>query len=119
MLARDPGSRFRVLPDPPVGTGPDDVLRPAGAGQPAEVIAAERGLGRVVDAAVEENGRAGAFFAAIGRDAEEAVVHWDGTDWTREAVQLPRPSPATRSRSSRSRRRRPTTPGCSLAPTIA
>jgi hypothetical protein len=91
VLARDPGGRFRVLPEPPTG-----VLLAAGEGgeegenEPkAEVLAEKEGAGALADAAVENNGRTEAFFAALDRTRELGIARWDGEHWTREPVKLP------------------------------
>jgi hypothetical protein len=83
-LARDPGGRFKALPAPP-----EDVLLPG------EALGDDRGLGTVADAAVEEGGKTGAFFAAQGAAAPDGVVHWDGEGWTREPVVIPDGSEST------------------------
>ena len=85
-LMRDPGGRFRALPDPP-----SDVLLGAGVGgdPSAETLSTGDGTGRVADAVVESDGHSEAFFGALGRGQETAVVHWDGQTWTREPVILP------------------------------
>jgi hypothetical protein len=90
VLARDPGGRFQMLPEPSAG-----VLLAAGEGgdPDAEVLAEAGGSGAVADAAVENPANPGhteAFFAALGRSQDTAVVHWDGTKWSREPVELPK-----------------------------
>jgi hypothetical protein len=89
VLARDPGGRFQELAEPPAG-----VLLAAGeGGDPnAEVLAEAGGSGSVTDAAVEDSahpGHAEAFFGALGRIQDTAVIHWNGTQWSRERVELP------------------------------
>jgi hypothetical protein len=91
VLARSPGGRFQVLPEPPAG-----VLLAAGeGGDPSpEVLAEASGSGAVADAAVENSadpaGPTEAFFGALGRTQDTAVVRWDGTKWSREPVELPK-----------------------------
>jgi hypothetical protein len=91
VLARDPGGgRFQALPEPPVG-----VLLGAGEGgdPDAEVLAEGSGSGAIADAAVEDPahpGRTEAFFGALGRTRDTAVLHWNGTTWSREPVELPK-----------------------------
>jgi hypothetical protein len=90
VLARDPGGRFQVLPEPPAG-----VLLAAGEGGDPnpEVLAEGGGSGAVTGAAVEDPAHPGhteAFFGALGRTQNTAVVHWDGTKWSREPVELPK-----------------------------
>jgi hypothetical protein len=109
VLARDPGGRFRVLPQPPAG-----VLLAAGEGgeggaggggsgggsgggggaseegeAPAETLSENEGAGAVADAAVESADHTEAFLAALGRTRELGVARWDGQQWTREPVVLP------------------------------
>lgn len=91
VLARDPGGRFRVLPEPPVG-----VLLAAGesgeAGESepkAEVLAEREGAGVVADAAVENGGHTEAYFGALGRTRDLGVARWDGEHWTREPIEPP------------------------------
>ncbi len=89
VLARDPGGRFQVLPEPPAG-----VLLAAGEGGDPnpEVLAEAGGSGAVAGAAVEDPAHPGhteAFFGVLGRTQNTAVVHWDGTKWSREPVELP------------------------------
>jgi hypothetical protein len=88
VLARNPGGRFQVLPEPSAG-----VLLAAGEGgdPDAEVLAEGGGSGAVADAAVEnEAGHTEAFFGALGRTQDTAVVRWSGTAWSREPVELPK-----------------------------
>jgi hypothetical protein len=89
VLARDPGGRFQVLPEPPTGT----LLGANEGGDPnAEVLAEASGGGAVADAAVENPvhpGHTEAFFGALGRTQDTAVIHWNGTQWSREPVELP------------------------------
>jgi hypothetical protein len=88
VLARNPGGRFQVLPEPPTG-----ILLGAGVGgdPDAEVLAEGGGSGAVADAAVEnEAGHTEAFLGALGRTQDSAVVRWSGTAWSREPVELPK-----------------------------
>jgi hypothetical protein len=91
VLARDPGGRFRVLPEPPAG-----VLLAAGeSGEPgesepkAEVIAEKEGAGAVADTDVESGSLTEAYFGVLGRTRDLAVARWDGEHWTREPLELP------------------------------
>jgi hypothetical protein len=90
VLARDPGGRFQTLPEPPAG-----VLLGAGEGgdPDPEVLAEAGGSGAVADATVENPalpGHTEAFFGALGRTEDKAVVRWSGTQWSREPVELPK-----------------------------
>ncbi|HEY5192707.1 MAG TPA: hypothetical protein VIJ39_02400 [Solirubrobacteraceae bacterium] len=91
VLARDPGGRFHVLPEPSAG-----VLLGAGEGGEAgesepkvEALAEREGAGAVADGAVENGGHTEAYFGALGRTREIGVARWDGEKWTREPVDLP------------------------------
>lgn len=90
VLARDPGGRFQVLPEPPAGT----LLAAGEGGDPdAEVLAEAGGSGAVADTAVEDPANPGhteAFFGALGRTQDAAVINWNGTKWSREPVELPK-----------------------------
>ncbi len=89
ILRRDPGGRFRLLDQPPA-----DVLLPAEPGQPAEALAADQGSGRVAIAAFDEGAATGLFVAPTGRAASDGVLHFDGSAWSREEVEIPSGSEA-------------------------
>lgn len=86
VLARDPGGRFKALPEPSAGVLPQ-------AGEDADPHAGElveaEGAGAVADTAVESGGHTEAFFGALGRIQDTSVIRWDGTQWSREPVALP------------------------------
>jgi hypothetical protein len=86
VLARDPGGRFHMLPEPPAG-----ILPEAGeGGDPAAGTLAEgEGVGAVADAAVENAGHTEAYFAALGRRQDTVLARWSGAQWSREPVELP------------------------------
>ncbi len=85
LLHRDPGAdTFQALAPPS-----PEVLLPAGPDGPAEAIAEDQGAGRVAIAAFDEGDRTGVLVAATGRPVTDAILHFDGTDWTREAVEIP------------------------------
>jgi hypothetical protein len=87
VLARNPGGRFQVLPEPPAG-----VLPEAGEGgeENAGTLAEGNGTGAVADAAVENEGHTEAFFGVLGRNKDTSVIRWNGTQWSREPVELPK-----------------------------
>ncbi|HVY77395.1 MAG TPA: hypothetical protein VG898_02705 [Solirubrobacterales bacterium] len=89
VLDHDPGGPWRALPAPPPG-----VLLPPEGEAPGEALAAENGIGAVADAAFDESGHTAIFLAPKGRSVEGAVIHWDGSDWTREPVEVPAGSEA-------------------------
>jgi hypothetical protein len=97
VLARDPGGRFRVLPEPPAGvllgageSGGAGASGEAGESEPkAEMLAEKEGAGAVADTAVENGSHIEAYFGALGRTRDLAVARWDGEHWTREPIELP------------------------------
>jgi hypothetical protein len=84
VLGHEPGGSWRALPAPSFG-----VLLPAEGEAPGEALAADNGAGAVADAAFDEGGHTGLFFAPKGRSVESAVIHWDGESWKREPVKVP------------------------------
>ena len=94
VLARNPGGRFQMLPEPPAGA----LLAAGEGGDPqAEGPLPEteaNGSGAVADAAIEDPAQPGhteVFFGALGRTQDtEVIVHWNGTTWSREQVELPK-----------------------------
>ena len=91
VLARDPGGRFRVLPEPPAGVllGAGESSEPGESEPNAEALAEKEGAGALADAAVENGSRVEAFFGALGRTRDLGVARWDGEHWSREPVELP------------------------------
>jgi hypothetical protein len=89
VLDHDPGGSWRALAPPPA-----DVLLPAEGGAPAESLAADQGQGEVAVAAFDEGGATGLLFAPFGRSVADGIVHFDGTEWSREAVEVPADSTA-------------------------
>ena len=89
VIHHEPGGSWRVLDDPPV-----DVLLPAEGEVPAERLVAEDGAGAIAIAAFDEDGRTGLFFGPQGRSVADGIVHYDGTTWTREEVEVPAGSAA-------------------------
>ena len=90
VLDQNHDSSFTVLPSPPAS-----VLLPADSANPAESLAADNGDGAVVDAADIEDGDTALYFAPQGRAVQNAVIHWDGEQWTREPVHVPSASSAS------------------------
>ena len=84
ILRRDPGGRFRLVAQPPPA-----VLLPAEPGQPAEALAEDQGSGRIALTAFDEGPATGLFVAPTGRAATDGILHFDGTAWTREDVEIP------------------------------
>jgi hypothetical protein len=92
VLARDPGERFKMLPEPSAGVllaagEPDEVGE--SADKSAETLAEKEGSGAVADAAVENEGHTEAYFGALGRTRDLGVARWSGEKWTREPIELP------------------------------
>jgi hypothetical protein len=90
LLRRDPGGGFRALPAPP-----PDVLLPATADEPAEALAEDQGGGRIALAAFDAGAATGLFVAPTGRAAAAAILHHDGSAWTREPIDPPAGSEAS------------------------
>jgi len=84
VLAHDPGASWRALTPPP-----PDVLLPVEGERPAEALVGDHGSGAVADAAFDEGGHTGLFFAPQERSAAEAVIRYDGGEWSREPVKIP------------------------------
>jgi hypothetical protein len=92
VLAREPGGRFRVLPEPPASVllGVGEADEPGESGDTsAETLAEKEGSGLVADTAVESEGHTEAYFGALGRTRDLGVARWNGEKWTREPVELP------------------------------
>jgi hypothetical protein len=84
VIHREPGARWRLLEPPPA-----EALIPAEGGQPAEGLAAEQGSGAIALAAFDEGGRTGLLFGPQGRSVADGIVHFDGSEWKREPVEIP------------------------------
>ena len=89
VLHHDPGGPWKALPAPPA-----TALLPAEGPKPAEALAGEGGTGQIANAAFDEAGRTGLFFAPVGRSVADGIVHFDGTEWSREEVKVPAGSEA-------------------------
>jgi hypothetical protein len=91
VLARDPGGRFRVLPEPPTGVllGTGEAGEPGESEAKAEVLVEREGSGAVADVAVENGAHTEAYFGTLGRTRDLGVARWDGEKWTREPIELP------------------------------
>jgi hypothetical protein len=92
VLAREPGGRFRALPEPQSGVllGAGEADEPGESGDTsAETLAEKEGSGTLADAAVENEGHTEAYFGALGRTRDLGVARWNGEKWTREPVELP------------------------------
>ncbi len=88
VLYHDPGKNWRALAAPPA-----DVLRPAEGEAPADALADDQGSGAVAVAAFDEGGRTGLLFGPQGRSVADRIVHYDGTAWEWEPVEVPVDSP--------------------------
>ncbi len=84
VLYHDPGKNWRALSALPV-----DVLLPAEGEAPAEALADDQGTGAVAVAAFDEGGRTGLLFGPKGRSVADGIIHFDGTEWKREPVEIP------------------------------
>ncbi len=78
LLVRDPGGPFAEVAVPEGGEGL----------QPGESLF---GLNSppLLAALAEPGAKAGALVAPVGEPAPNAVLHWDGTEWHREQIELP------------------------------
>ena len=83
LLVRDPGGAFRETPPAP------------SEGEQALLKEGERlfGLSRapMLAALEESDGRAGALVVPVngGGSVDSGVLHWDGSKWTREPIEIP------------------------------
>lgn len=84
VLHRDPGAAWRALAPPP-----PEALLPAEGEQPAEALAADQGQGAVAIAAFDEAGHTGLLFGPQGRSVADAIIHFDGGEWSREPIEIP------------------------------
>ncbi len=84
VLHHDPGKNWRALPAPPA-----DVLRPVEGEAPAETLADDQGSGGVAVAAFDESGHTGLLFGPQSRSVTDRIVHYDGTNWEWEPVEIP------------------------------
>jgi hypothetical protein len=87
VLARDPGGRFHLLPEPSA-----EVMSEASGeagGQEGAALALQNGSGAVADAAVESGGKTEAYFGALGLKQDAAIIRWNGEAWSYEPVRLP------------------------------
>jgi hypothetical protein len=86
VLARNPGGRFQMLPEPSAG-----ILPAAGEGGDPNpgVLVEGGGSGAVADTAVEAEGKTEAYFGVLGRSQDTTVARYDGSTWSAEQVELP------------------------------
>ncbi len=84
VLAHDPGGPWEALKAPP-----PTVLLPVEGDRPTEALAGDLGAGQVANAAFDESGHTGLLFAPIGRSVADGVIHYDGSEWKREPVEVP------------------------------
>ena len=87
VLARDPGGRFQVLPEPPAGV----LLGGRRRRRPERGGARRRGRQRARSPTRPSKTKATPkrISACSGAAATRAVVRWNGTEWSREPVELP------------------------------
>ena len=84
VLDHNPGGPWKALESPP-----PTVLLPEEGPKPAEELAGDSGSGTVAAAAFDEGGHTGLLFAPVGRSVADGILHFDGSTWTREEVQVP------------------------------
>jgi hypothetical protein len=80
LLVRDPGGPFKEVAVPEGGEGL----------APGEALFAINGP-PLLAALREPGGSGGALVVPFASGAQSAVLHWDGTSWTREAIEVPAP----------------------------
>ena len=78
VLVRDPGGAFAEVAVPEGGEGLQTGESLFGLNSPP-----------LLAALAEPGGKAGALVAPVGPPAQNVVLHWDGTEWHREAIELP------------------------------
>ena len=84
VLHHEPGGAWRAI-----GSPPPEVLLPAEGERAAESLAAGNGAGAIAVAAIDEAGRTGLLFGPQGRDFVDGIVHYDGSEWSREPIEIP------------------------------
>ena len=72
-----------------MGIPPAGVLLPAEGEEPVEALAEGQGSGAVADAAFDEGGHTGLLFGPKGPDAVDGILHFDGSEWKREPIEIP------------------------------
>lgn len=77
-IVRDPGGAWSALEAPPQEALP-----------PGEGLAEDQGTGAIAIAAFDEGGHTGLLFGPQGPDAVDAIVHYDGSEWRREPIEVP------------------------------
>lgn len=78
VIVHDPGGDWHAVESPAA-----DVLLPG------EALASDAGSGSVGVAPVDEGGSTGIFVAPQDNPVDDAILHFDGDEWTREPVTVP------------------------------
>lgn len=78
VLVHDPGGDWHAVDAPP----PTELLA-------GEALAGDRGSGTVADAAFDEGGATGLFLAPQENPVDDGILHFDGSTWDREDVDVP------------------------------
>lgn len=83
VLVRDPGGAFHETAPLPSSGG--------AALKPGEELFAPEKRAPLLAALEESSAKAGALVVPVfnGKGAESSVLHWDGSEWTREAIRVP------------------------------
>jgi hypothetical protein len=82
LLVRNPGGSFQEVP----------AVSHEGEGAligPSQSLFAELGRAPLLAPLDETSGNAGALIVPVGGLVEGAVLHWDGSAWTSEAIEIP------------------------------
>lgn len=82
LLARSPGGSFQEVPAVP-REGEGALM------EPSQSLFAEVGRAPVLAPLDEAGGKAGALIVPVGGLVEDAVLHWDGSAWTSEPIEIP------------------------------
>ncbi|HEX4437380.1 MAG TPA: hypothetical protein VH061_11370 [Solirubrobacteraceae bacterium] len=78
VLVREPGQAFKEAPVPEGGEGLLSGEELFGINRPPLLAALD-----------EPEGKAGAFVVPVAANVDGAVLHWDGTSWIRETIEIP------------------------------
>jgi hypothetical protein len=82
LLVRNPGGSFQEVPAVP-REGAEALL------EPNQSLFAEVGRAPLLAPLDETGGKAGALVVPVGGLVEDAVLHWDGSAWTSESIEVP------------------------------
>jgi hypothetical protein len=84
LLVRSPGGSFQEVPAVPNGGEGEEALIESG-----QSLFAEAGRAPLLVPLDEANGKAGALLVPFGGPLDSAVLHWNGSTWTSEPIEIP------------------------------